>query len=123
MLCSFLCNGVIFGIINSYGVIFSHLKNEIYKDDPDASSKASLVGSLAMGTTFLLSPVSSILVDKFGVRRVAFAGGFIAFMGMFLSSFVVDQVVKINLSTVLPTVHNLVLELIVLRRWVRFFFC
>ena len=96
MVCSFLCNGVIFGIINSYGPIFSYLKKE-YKDDPDASSKASLVGSLAMGTTFLLSPVSSILVDKFGVRRVAFAGGFIAFMGMFLSSFVVDQVVKINL--------------------------
>ena len=60
MLSSFLCNGVIFSIINSYGSIFVFLKG-FYKDDPDASSKASLVGSLAVGTTFALSDLSSLL--------------------------------------------------------------
>ena len=54
--------------------------------------KASLVASLAIGTTFLLSPISSILVDKFGIRKTAFTGGFIATLGMFLSSFAVDRV-------------------------------
>jgi MCP family monocarboxylic acid transporter-like MFS transporter 10 len=86
---SFLCNGVIFGIINSYGVLFVYLQKE---DDADAATKASLVGSLAIGMTFLLSPISSILVEKFGIRRTAFTGGFIAFLGMLLSAFVVEHV-------------------------------
>lgn len=38
--------------------------------------------------TFLLSPVASILTDKFGIRRTAFLGGFLATMGMLISSFV-----------------------------------
>ena len=54
--------------------------------------KASLVTSLAIGTTFLLSPISSILVDKLGIRKTAFLGGFIATLGMFLSSFAVEKV-------------------------------
>jgi MCP family monocarboxylic acid transporter-like MFS transporter 10 len=73
MICAFLCNGIIFGIINSYGVLFVYLK-EGYKGDEEAATKASLVGSLAVGTTFLLSPVSSILIDKYGIRKTAFAG-------------------------------------------------
>ena len=91
MICSFLTNGVIFGIINSYGVLFVHLKKG-YKDDPDAATKASLVGSLAVGMTFLLSPVSSILVDRYGIRRTAFTGGLIAFLGMLFSAFAVEKV-------------------------------
>ena len=50
------------------------------------------MASLAIGTTFLLSPISSILVDKFGIRKTAFTGGFIATLGMFLSSFAVERV-------------------------------
>ena len=38
--------------------------------------------------TFLLSPVASILVDQIGIRPVAFIGGFIATIGMVISSFV-----------------------------------
>lgn len=93
MLCSFQCNGVIFGIINSYGAIFVHLK-EGYKGDPEAATKASLVGSLAVGMTFLLSPVSSILVDKYGVRKTAFLGSLITFLGMLSSAFAVEKVNK-----------------------------
>ena len=91
MICSFLCNGVIFGIHNSFGVLFDFLKEQ-RKDDPDAATKASSVGSLAIGMTFLLSPISSILVDRYGVRRTAFVGGLIAFLGMLLSSFAFDRV-------------------------------
>lgn len=91
MACCFLCNGVIFGIINSYGVIFVYLK-EGYKDDDEAATKASLVGSLAVGTTFFLSPVSSILIDRFGIRKTAFVGGFIACLGMLFSSFFYQRV-------------------------------
>lgn len=94
---SFLCNGVIFGIINSYGVLFVHLKKG-YEDGDDAATKASLVGSLAIGMTFLLSPVSSILVDKFGIRRTAFTGGLIAFLGMLMSAFVIKHVELLYLT-------------------------
>ena len=45
------------------------------KDDLDVGTKASLVGSITIGTTFFLSPVSGILTDKFGLRKTAMAGG------------------------------------------------
>jgi len=92
MIFSFLCNGVIFGIINSSGVLFVYIKKSYKGDEEAAATKASLVASLAIGTTFLLSPISSILVDKFGIRKTAFTGGFIATLGMFLSSFAVDRI-------------------------------
>ena len=91
MICSFLCNGVIFGIINSYGVLFVYLK-EGYEDDSEAATKASLVGSLAVGATFCLSPVSSILIDKFGICATSLLGSVIAFLGMLCSSFSVHSV-------------------------------
>jgi len=93
MVCSFLCNGIIFGILNSCSSIYVALK-EMYNSehDPDAATKASLIGSLAIGATFALSPVSGILSDKFGIRRTAFFGGFIATLGMFLSSFCIDNI-------------------------------
>ncbi len=91
MLCSFLCNGAIFGIINSYGALFVFLK-EGYKDDPDSATKASFVGSLAIGMTFLLSPISSIMIDKFGIRRTSILGAVLAFLGMLFSAFSVERV-------------------------------
>ncbi|KAJ8891614.1 hypothetical protein PR048_004142 [Dryococelus australis] len=47
----------------------------------------SLVGSLAIGATFFLSPVAGILTDKIGIRTTTFIGGVLASGGMFLSSF------------------------------------
>ena len=47
-----------------------------------------------------MSPISSILVDKFGIRKTAFTGGFIATLGMFLSSFAVEKVSTVNLDIV-----------------------
>lgn len=55
-------------------------------------SFTALVGSLTVGTTFLLSPVSSILTDKIGLRKTTLIGGLLASGGMFLSSFVFHNV-------------------------------
>ena len=88
---SFLTNGIIFGTINSFGVIFVYLKEQ-YAGENAAATKASLVGSVAVGATFLLSPLSGILCDKFGLRRTAIVGGILAFTGMLLSSFCVNRV-------------------------------
>ncbi|XP_030370865.1 monocarboxylate transporter 10 isoform X2 [Scaptodrosophila lebanonensis] len=93
MLSAFLCNGVIFGFINTYGVLHSLLTDRLTeKGDTDASSKAALVGSLTIGTTFLLSPVAGCLTDKIGLRLTTFAGGVLSAGGLLLSSFCTENI-------------------------------
>lgn len=53
---------------------------------------AALVGSLTIGTTFLLSPVSGILTDRIGLRLTTFIGGVLTVSGMLLSSFVCTNI-------------------------------
>lgn len=93
MVGSFLTNGLLFGVINSYSVIFDVLEQDLKKENvANAASRASLVGSLAMGTLFLLSPLSGVLTGLLGIRKTAVLGGTIAATGMILSSFVVHNV-------------------------------
>lgn len=41
MICAFMCNGILFGIINSYSVVYLSLQKQLEKSgDPLASSKA-----------------------------------------------------------------------------------
>ena len=91
MFASFLCNGVIWGFFNSYGAIHVVLKNK-YEEDGYNNSMSSALGSLLIGTTFLMSPISGVLVDRLGIRKTAFLGGFIATLGAFVSSFIIDSV-------------------------------
>ncbi|KAM7360938.1 monocarboxylate transporter 10-like protein kar isoform 2-T2 [Cochliomyia hominivorax] len=93
MVSAFLCNGVIFGIINTYGVIHSLLTDRLEEQgDRDASSKAALVGSLTIGTTFLLSPVAGCLTDKIGLRMTTLIGGLLSSGGLLLSSFFTENI-------------------------------
>ena len=97
MICSFLCNGIIFGLINSYGAIYVALKHQYDQEKSESSeTKASFIGSLLVGSTFILSPISGVLVDRFGIRKTAFIGGLIATTGVFISSFSVNNVRYIN---------------------------
>lgn len=90
---SFLCNGLLFGIINTYGVIYVYLLKDLETAKvPDAASKASLVGSLCIGTTFLISPVAGVLTDRWGIRLTTAVGGVLASSGMLFSSFVTQNV-------------------------------
>ena len=91
LMASFLCNGIVFGIFNTFGVIFVYLKKEM-NDDPDVAVKASFVGSLGFGIIFLMSPISGILSDRYGPRWIAFCGACIATLGMALSAAFVHQV-------------------------------
>ncbi|XP_016985107.1 monocarboxylate transporter 10 isoform X2 [Drosophila rhopaloa] len=93
MVSAFLCNGIIFGFINTYGVIHSLLSDRLTKlGDPEASSKAALIGSLAIGTTFLFSTVAGCLTDKIGLRLTTFAGGVLSAGGLLLSSFCTENI-------------------------------
>ncbi|KAJ4451598.1 hypothetical protein ANN_03067 [Periplaneta americana] len=47
----------------------------------------SLVGSLAIGSTFFFSPLAGIITDRIGIRWTTFVGGAMAAGGMLLSSY------------------------------------
>ncbi|UYV79357.1 SLC16A2 [Cordylochernes scorpioides] len=51
---------------------------------------AAWVGSVAIGTTFFLSPFASVLTDRMGVCKTAVVGGVLAAGGLLGSSFVRD---------------------------------
>ncbi|KAJ8921693.1 hypothetical protein NQ315_010603 [Exocentrus adspersus] len=99
MLGSFFCNGILFGVINCYGVLYKEFHENLERQNvTNANGQAALVGSLAMGTTFFISPVSGVLTDYIGIRKTTFLGGAIASTGMFLSSFFVDNIVALCIT-------------------------
>eukprot|EP00064_Thunnus_orientalis_P012310 superscaffoldBa00001873_g12345 len=82
------CNGSIFGIQNSFGILHKMLVNE-HADINDKKSqfKVAWVGALAMGMIFLCSPVVSIFTDRFGCRKTAVGGAIVAFIGLLSTAF------------------------------------
>ena len=97
MVACFLVNGIIFGIINTFGILFVRLKQVMEESGvEDASAKCSLVGSLTIGTTFFLSFIVGILSDKMGLRATALLGSCLATLGMGLSALVGYKQVSSN---------------------------
>jgi len=87
MLSCFLVNGIIFGIINTFGILFVQLNKELEEAGvEDAAAKSALVGSLTIGTTFFLSFLVGMLADKIGLRLTSVIGGILATLGMGLSA-------------------------------------
>ncbi|XP_030622177.1 monocarboxylate transporter 8 [Chanos chanos] len=82
------CNGSIFGIQNSFGILHKMLADESEEANAHASQfKVAWVGALAMGMIFFCSPVVSMFTDHFGCRKTAVGGAFVAFLGLLSSSF------------------------------------
>ncbi|XP_061642920.1 monocarboxylate transporter 8 isoform X1 [Phyllopteryx taeniolatus] len=82
------CNGSIFGIQNSFGILHMMLVRE-HADPEDKTSqfKVAWVGALAMGMIFFCSPVVSMFTDHFGCRKTAVSGAILAFIGLLSTSF------------------------------------
>jgi len=88
MTACFLTNGIIFGIINTFGVLFVKLRSDMEEaGEEDAAFKCSLVGSLTIGFTFFFSFVVGVIADKIGLRTTAVLGGVIATLGMGISTY------------------------------------
>ncbi|XP_016919488.1 monocarboxylate transporter 10 isoform X2 [Apis cerana] len=99
MIGSFVINGVLFSVINTYSLIYLELQKRLLESgETAASSKAALVGSLTIGTTFFLSPISGILTDKIGIQMTTFLGGALASSGMLLSSIFSSKVTLLYLT-------------------------
>ncbi|PZC84125.1 hypothetical protein B5X24_HaOG205847 [Helicoverpa armigera] len=93
MVASFVINGLVFGVINSYSVVYPVLQANLEKQGvSNSESRAALVGALSMGTTFFLSPLSGVLTGVLGLRLTAILGGIISCTAMLLSSFFVYNV-------------------------------
>uniref|UniRef100_A0A8C2WTE0 Solute carrier family 16 member 2 n=1 Tax=Cyclopterus lumpus TaxID=8103 RepID=A0A8C2WTE0_CYCLU len=82
------CNGSIFGIQNSFGILHMMLmKEHADPDDKTSQFKVAWVGALAMGMIFFCSPVVSMFTDRFGCRKTAVSGAVLAFIGLLGTSF------------------------------------
>lgn len=82
------CNGSIFGIQNSFGILHLMLLQEHAPlDDKTAQFRVAWVGALAMGMIFFCSPVVSMFTDHFGCRKTAVSGAVVAFIGLLSSAF------------------------------------
>ncbi|NXU95156.1 MOT10 protein, partial [Xiphorhynchus elegans] len=89
MLAAMWCNGAVFGIQNSCGVLFvSMLRLFGGSEDKQMAFKTAWVSSLSMGMVFFCSPIVSIFTDLFGCRKVAVIGAAVGFTGLLASSFV-----------------------------------
>lgn len=78
-------------------IIFS-TKLENIKISKTSPSPPALVGSLTIGTTFLLSTLAGILTDQIGVRNTTLLGGLLAAGGMFLSALFVNSITALCLT-------------------------
>ena len=93
MVCSFIVNGVVFSIINTFGILFVKLKANLEAaGDEEAAFKCSLVGSLAIGSTFFLSFLAGVLTDRVGLRTTAMTGALLATLGLALSATYHDNI-------------------------------
>ncbi|XP_053448648.1 monocarboxylate transporter 10 [Nycticebus coucang] len=89
MLAAMWCNGSVFGIQNSCGLLFvSMLETFGSKDDDKMVFKTAWVGSLSMGMIFFCCPIVSVFTDLFGCRKTAVVGAAVGFIGLMSSSFV-----------------------------------
>ena len=87
MICSFMVNGIVFSILNTFGIIFVKLKENLEEAGvEDAAFKCSLVGSLAIGCTFFFSFLAGVLTDRVGLRTTALMGSLLATLGLALSA-------------------------------------
>lgn len=71
------------------------MKNVTDKNDYCFILILALVGSLTVGTTFLMSPIAGVLIDRIGIRLTTFIGGFIATSSLLISSYFTHQVSSI----------------------------
>ncbi|EDO35653.1 predicted protein, partial [Nematostella vectensis] len=83
---AFLAQFIVLGIHNSFGILFPFLLDEFGKSK--ASTGETRLGRL--GLMYLFGPLTSGLCKRMGCKCVAFVGGILCILGMFLTSCVTD---------------------------------
>jgi len=83
---SFLIQFAVFGLHNNFGIIF----HELIKVFQQSRAATAWIGSLAMGTTFLISPFSNLLMSYVGYRKMLSLACLLCTVSLLTSSFVSD---------------------------------
>ncbi|XP_054166112.1 monocarboxylate transporter 10-like [Oppia nitens] len=81
-------NGTIFGVVNSFGVLYVYLLEKFSAQQKVQFLEPLIagVGSVCVGLIFFCSIFASLLTDRFGIQRICFVGGLLATVGMYSSS-------------------------------------
>ncbi|XP_033737317.1 monocarboxylate transporter 4-like [Pecten maximus] len=83
VLSSFMIMLISDGFAFSFGVLYTELL-EVFQE---SKSYTSWIASLFYGVPLICGPISSALATKYGCRKVQIAGGILAFIGVFASTF------------------------------------
>ncbi|KAJ8312067.1 hypothetical protein KUTeg_009440 [Tegillarca granosa] len=83
-----IINGTVFGIINSFGILFVPLVDKFSKIDSSIAFKTSWVGSVCAGVTFLMTMLAGVLCDVIGIRQTGVLGAVLGTIGLVSSAFV-----------------------------------
>ncbi|ESO87231.1 hypothetical protein LOTGIDRAFT_107137 [Lottia gigantea] len=81
-------NGTVFGILNTFGILYVKLRDKYAGNDPSISFKTSWIGSVSTGVTFLMCMIASIISDRLGIRKTALIGSLLGLIGLVSSAFV-----------------------------------
>lgn len=81
---SFMINFVIDGIIYSFGRTMAELSTEL--NTP--ITRISVIGSLQQGLFYLMGPITSAFLNRFGFKIVVFTGAILTCVGILGASFV-----------------------------------
>ncbi|XP_060077396.1 monocarboxylate transporter 13-like [Ylistrum balloti] len=80
---SFMVNLLVDGVCYTFGILFP----EFIRYFGESKGKTQLLNSVMLGSYFVLGPIVSVLVNKYGCRNVAQLGAITSSVGIFLSSF------------------------------------
>ncbi|XP_031627807.1 monocarboxylate transporter 14-like [Contarinia nasturtii] len=80
---SFVINFISDGIVCSFGLIYIQLLEEFN----EGKAYTSMILSIMSGMALCAGPISSIFVNKYGIRAVTIAGSILAALSLFASSY------------------------------------
>lgn len=92
LICSFWCTLILDGIVFTYGALFSDIVNDLQVAD----SLVALLNSLQLALYFVLSPLGSAMIAKFGFRTCTASGSIIASMSLLISYFTTNYLLLIS---------------------------
>ncbi|XP_045201696.2 monocarboxylate transporter 13-like [Mercenaria mercenaria] len=81
---AFVAHLITHGIVYSFGILFLTLEDNFN----GTKAELSWIPSLTTGTLYLIGPVASIMINRYGCRAVSVVGSILGFLGYLASIFV-----------------------------------
>lgn len=79
---SFMCNVIVDGVVYSFGVFLPKLVDHFQ----EGKGGVAWIGSLLVGVQFVVGPICSVLINKFGYRITCMTGGLVGMSAFALAT-------------------------------------